>query len=199
MDEFILTKQHSANCPFGKMSFRQKVRSLNCPFGILSILQTVRRQNVRSAKCLFGKMSFGKMSFGKMSGYPTPNENIVNHGVTFVRSFVRPFVRSFVGSFVSTTNHYTMNHAVQFSESLWQSLQQELFKFFSLHAFSVTEFATFNSASSSFRNKIRVINFPSTLVVRFTRKVGHAIQSYSNCNATDPQPPNFASACMIAL
>jgi hypothetical protein len=34
------------------MSVRQNVRSAKCPFGKMSV-----RQNVRSAKCPFGKMS----------------------------------------------------------------------------------------------------------------------------------------------
>jgi hypothetical protein len=60
----------SANCPFGKMFFRRKVRSSKCR----SVRQNVCSTKCPSAKCPFGKMSFGevssgKVSFGKMSGY----------------------------------------------------------------------------------------------------------------------------------
>jgi hypothetical protein len=41
------------------MSVRQNVRSAKRPFGKMSV-----------GKMSFGKMSFGKVSFGKMSGYP---------------------------------------------------------------------------------------------------------------------------------
>jgi hypothetical protein len=48
-----ITSLFSASCPFGKLSVRQDVRSAKCPFGKMS----------------FGKMSFGKVSFGKISVY----------------------------------------------------------------------------------------------------------------------------------
>ena len=41
--------------PFGKMSFRRKVRSSKCAFGKKSFRQIVRRQSVRSAKRLSAK------------------------------------------------------------------------------------------------------------------------------------------------
>ena len=60
----------SANCPFVKMSFWQKVRSSNCPFVKFCVRQNVLRHilSVRQTVLSFG-MSFGKVSFGKMSGH----------------------------------------------------------------------------------------------------------------------------------
>jgi hypothetical protein len=53
------------------MFVRQNVRSAKRPFGKMSVRQNVRSAKCPSAKCPFGKMSFGKVSFGKMSGYQT--------------------------------------------------------------------------------------------------------------------------------
>ena len=45
----------SAKCLFGKKSARYTVRSTKCPFDKMSVRLSVRRQNVRSAKCLSAK------------------------------------------------------------------------------------------------------------------------------------------------
>ena len=58
----------SASCRFGKMSFRRKVRSSNCPFDKMFVRQSVRRQNVRSAKCLSAKCLSAKCLSAKCPG-----------------------------------------------------------------------------------------------------------------------------------
>ena len=67
IENYTFLRNESQSLKF--LDFRQVVVSVKCyvlsaksPLVILSV-----RQNVRSTKCPFGKMSFGKVSFGKVS------------------------------------------------------------------------------------------------------------------------------------
>ena len=95
----------SPSCPFGKMSFRQKVRLSNK----MSVRQSVRRQTVRSAKCRSANYFSAKCLSAKCLLAKCPGTQSLNEIGSPYQSF---YLLSF----------YLQNHLLFFEKRNWSSL-----------------------------------------------------------------------------